>query len=368
MQDKDKNILFDYEKLVKFLQDKLRIKEAVCFDKRVRYFRNDDLLSIIQENHDHIQKILSHHWTFEHSIQDEKEAKKFISDMLENKIIWKLERGPDEPKFKWPKKLYISRDQANQADSAFYGFVIVPRSKSTKVYTFLIIAAVVALCLFQLWPLSVKLGVFYTSVVLLYIMIGIILIRLAIYVTFRILGFDVYIFPNLFEEVSFLDSFKPFISFDKCEDGAIGYAARAFGLVFLAYFMYVLSQEPEIVHEYKDMGVQSFDDIVAWGRLKLEGKVEDLAAKDDFKQRIKDLLDAADEDEAIAKGKKPEEEGKEEGAGTTVESEGKEDQSDDGKKEVDDDYIRNLVDKETAESQKSKDESDLKEEKGRGDL
>jgi len=72
--------------------------------------------------------------------------------------------------------------------------------------------------------------------------------------------------------VSFLDSFKPFFSFEKCEDGTVGYVARAVGLIILAYLMFRLSQEPEIINEYKDIGTQSFDDIINWGMLKLEGK------------------------------------------------------------------------------------------------
>jgi len=44
-----------------------------------------------------------------------------------------------------------------------------------------------------------------------------------------------------------LDSFKPFFSFEKCEDGTVGYVARAVGLVILAYLMFRLSQEPEII-------------------------------------------------------------------------------------------------------------------------
>ena len=37
----DKELLRQYEALVKFfIKKELKIKEAVCFDKRVRYFRS----------------------------------------------------------------------------------------------------------------------------------------------------------------------------------------------------------------------------------------------------------------------------------------------------------------------------------------
>jgi len=108
----------------------------------------------------------------------------FLCSLLENKIIMRLERGPEEPKYKWPKKLYLSKvmleifssinplqDQSTQSDSAFYSFVINPKSKSSRLYTLLIIGAVIAVCLFQIWPLKLKLAVFYTSVILLYVLV-----------------------------------------------------------------------------------------------------------------------------------------------------------------------------------------------------
>jgi len=306
MGDKDnsKELFKEYEALVRFFHKKeLKIKEAICFDKRVSYFRNDDFIKMIQDHHVEIPKIMKS-WTFEKSLSEESEAKKFISDLLENKIIWKLERGQEEPKYKWPKKLMISKDQAHQNDAAFYSFVITPKSKSTKVLTILALSAIVAICLFQVWPLKLKLAVFYTSVALLYILIGLILVRLAVYIFFRILGFNAYIFPNLFEEVSFIESFKPFFSFDKCEDGTIGYVARAFGLVLLAYLMFRLSQEPEIIQEYQNIATQSYDDIISWGVGKLEGQIEIVDKNKDFKKLINDLLDAADQDEALEKQKK----------------------------------------------------------------
>lgn len=66
---------------------------------------------------------------------------------------------------------------------------------------YLILAGVVAICLFQVWPLWLKIAVFYISVVMLYAIIGLILVRYAFYFTIRILGIDFWIFPNLFEDV-----------------------------------------------------------------------------------------------------------------------------------------------------------------------
>lgn len=137
---------------------------------------------------------------------------------------------------------------------------------------FSVIFGVFGIFLFPLWPMSAKLVVFYISVVLLYVLLGIIFVRLLIFIVLRILGFEFWIFPNLFQDVSVIESFKPFCSFHRCKDNWNGLGIRLVGLLILALFIYKLAEEPTALHEFKDIGTQSFDDIIEWGTLRLEGK------------------------------------------------------------------------------------------------
>ena len=137
-----------------------------------------------------------------------------------------------------------------------------------------VLVAVFGIFLFPLWPLSAKLVIFYISVVLLYVLLGIIFVRLIVYIVLRILGFELWIFPNLFQDVSVIDSFKPFCTFNRCHDDWNGLAMRFVGLCILGLFIYKLNEEPVMLTDFKDMGAQTFDDIIEWGTLRLEGKVD----------------------------------------------------------------------------------------------
>ena len=150
MGDKDnsKELFKEYEALVRFFHKKeLKIKEAICFDKRVSYFRSNFLFSLFSSIEiifylGNILTLIFRWWFYEDdsrsscwNSQDYEElgirkifewrlrSKEIhfwvnifdffmylmINSLLENKIIWKLERGQEEPKYKWPKKLMISK-------------------------------------------------------------------------------------------------------------------------------------------------------------------------------------------------------------------------------------------------------------------
>jgi len=96
-------------------------------------------------------------------------------------------------------------------------------------------------CLFPVWPEVVKKIIFYLSYYLLVVMIGFIIVRLVVFFAVRVLGWELWILPNFFDDnLPFLDCFKPFISSEKCSDGWIGYVSRVLLLIGLILtFTYV---------------------------------------------------------------------------------------------------------------------------------
>lgn len=86
-------------------------------------------------------------------------------------------------------------------EKGFYYVTISVKSKMRGLLMYAILAGIFILCLFPVWPLQVKIGVFYISVVLLYFLVGIIAIRAVLYLLVRILGVELWLFPNLFEDV-----------------------------------------------------------------------------------------------------------------------------------------------------------------------
>jgi len=82
-----------------------------------------------------------------------------------------------------------------------------------KVYAGLALLAVVAVVLFPLWPLFLRKGVWYLSMTALGLLgafFGLAIVRLIVFlVTIVAVQPGIWIYPNLFEDVGFFDSFKP---------------------------------------------------------------------------------------------------------------------------------------------------------------
>ncbi len=83
----------------------------------------------------------------------------------------------------------------------------------TKIWAGLALIAVFAVVLFPLWPLFMRQGVWYLSVGamgLLVAFFGLAIVRLILFcITFFAVPPGLWIFPNLFEDVGVIDSFKP---------------------------------------------------------------------------------------------------------------------------------------------------------------
>ena len=83
----------------------------------------------------------------------------------------------------------------------------------TKVYAVLAVIAVMTLVLFPLWPLVMRQGAWYLSVAamgLLGLFFAMAIFRLILFcITIFAVPPGLWLFPNLFEDVGFVDSFKP---------------------------------------------------------------------------------------------------------------------------------------------------------------
>lgn len=81
-----------------------------------------------------------------------------------------------------------------------------------------ILLALLAAVLFPLWPPAMRLGTWYLSIAaigLLLALVALALVRLALYLaTIVFLKPGIWLFPNLFEDVGFFDSFVPLWAWD----------------------------------------------------------------------------------------------------------------------------------------------------------
>lgn len=103
--------------------------------------------------------------------------------------------------------------QQEFGDDMYYVWFHEPVQLITYVYAALALAAIFAIVLFPLWPIKMRIGVWYLSMGLLGLLgvfFGIAIVRLILFaITYFVVSPGLWIFPNLFEDVGFIDSFIP---------------------------------------------------------------------------------------------------------------------------------------------------------------
>jgi len=133
----------------------------------------------------------------------------------------------------------------------------------------LIIAGVLLACMFPVWPMWAKVGIWYLSVIFLSLYFGLLILRMVIYTAFWIVGFDFWIFPNVNDEYcGFLDSFKPIYSWEKRKDDALMLLVR-FGSLAIAAVAIQQIAETHSLADVQDFVTSSYIDVLDWGVEKL---------------------------------------------------------------------------------------------------
>lgn len=109
--------------------------------------------------------------------------------------------------------------------------------KKSKIIPTLIIASVLMICLFPLWPYQVKIIIFYLSLYALIFISIFLLIRFFIFYLFRLFGYEFWILPEILEN----DSFKPYYTFKKVEESDLSLIIRVLLLIFTcAYIAFIV--------------------------------------------------------------------------------------------------------------------------------
>ncbi len=126
---------------------------------------------------------------------------------LEQELMY-FQRPEQIKKLKYPDVLEIS--SLGNAECKFASFRF-DTTESKKLLTFGIIGGIIFLVLMPVWPLTLKIIVFYISLYTLIFLLGLIVLRFIIFTLCAIFGLNVWIFPNLFLDEGFFGSFKPFL-------------------------------------------------------------------------------------------------------------------------------------------------------------
>jgi len=169
---------------------------------------------------------------------------------------------------KWPDRLQRTPNQQFESE----GFYVIQYEGSKSWQHFLlfcVIVSVLLICMWPVWPIWAKIGIWYLSVIFLSLYFGILIWRMVIYTAFWVVGFDFWIFPNLNDEYcGFLDSFKPFYSWEKRKDDALMLLVRFGSLGIIAVAVEQISQTCSL-SDVGELVITSYADVLDWGMDKI---------------------------------------------------------------------------------------------------
>ena len=138
-------------------------------------------------------------------------------------------KRPDNLKTKYPKALHPV--ESSSPDKKFASFRF-DTTESRKRMTIFAVALVLVLVLFPIWPFTVKYGLWLVSLGLLILIVGIIVVRLIVYVICAIFNYHVWIFPDLLYANGVIECFIPVIEVIKGDRSWFNIFIRLFAISF----------------------------------------------------------------------------------------------------------------------------------------
>ena len=175
------------------------------------------------------------------------------------------EKTEPEARKKFPK-FVVPAKTPKMSEKGFYMWN-VPKPRG-KLALFLFIGFIIAIAfmLFHLWPMWLKIGIWYFSFYTLIVLVGFILLRLVVWLFLFHFGLDFWILPNFFiDSNDIMDSFRPLMSFERRQDDIKMIVLRLASAVALVFFVIQLAKEPENLDSLKGFTKESMDDLFNWG-------------------------------------------------------------------------------------------------------
>ncbi|KAK9475338.1 translocation protein Sec62-domain-containing protein [Dipodascopsis tothii] len=117
-----------------------------------------------------------------------------------------------------PTLQFVREQLVADVDDVYYVWLWEKVQWTTYLYSVLFLIAIFGVILFPLWPQKLRLGVWYLSMAVLGLIaafFAMAVVRLVLFcVTYVVANPGIWLFPNLFEDVGFVDSFIPLWAWD----------------------------------------------------------------------------------------------------------------------------------------------------------
>ncbi len=189
---------------------------------------------------------------------------------IDFKLLIPFERDPrqeSEAKKKYPKFIVPARPQHSRCnEKGFYAWNIPKPRGKLAFFLFLGFLVAIAFMLFHLWPMWLKIGIWYFSFYTLIVLVGFIVLRLVLWLFLFHFGLDFWLFPNFFiDSNDIMDSFRPLISFERRQDDMKMVLLRVGSAIACVFFVIQLMKEPENIEGLKSFTNESMNDLFNWG-------------------------------------------------------------------------------------------------------
>jgi translocation protein SEC62 len=222
------------KKLCNFLQtsEGPRVREALLMEKRVTYLKGEKLVNFLAEPKRGTK------WPKDlPRFESRRDAINVCKELCNLQFILRCEKqGKGE--------LSMVRNREFDESGYFTWIYEGNKLKSNFMTAALVIGFFCCVC-FQIWPTFLKVFVWYLSVTFLLFIFFLIGLRAFIFLCVWIVGYEFWVWPNLFDEqLGFWDSFKPFISCKPTGPGQILYRLGV-GAAFFSFCYWAITQPSE---------------------------------------------------------------------------------------------------------------------------
>jgi translocation protein SEC62 len=205
-----------------YLRKRLPLVDAISNERRVEMFKASDVVELLlnKEYQQSTNKNLP-------LIEDERQARDALKLLQIQGLIKKVEiigtrtiplTPTQQASGTKPSKISVVHPEFDISwnNQASYIWIYEGTLFMTYFYSFGVLFILLIIMLHPLWPYNLRLGIWYLGMFafgLIGLLFFLSIIRLFTYVSMLFFGKRLWIFPNLFEDVGFLDSFRPFYQF-----------------------------------------------------------------------------------------------------------------------------------------------------------
>ncbi|VDB88776.1 unnamed protein product [Peniophora sp. CBMAI 1063] len=188
----------------------IKARTGVLNGKRIDYFKGKHAIkALLSPAYAKLKKVPK--------IESETDATKLLGSIIPYAFYLRVDRGAAVGSSAGPKLLTVNPMQMFAADEYYAWFYDGPQW-TTYVGGAIMVGVILAGVMFPLWPPVMRQGVGWLSYVvlgLIGLLFAIAIVRLIFYIiTVIVVSPGIWIFPNLFADVGFVDSFIPFWEWD----------------------------------------------------------------------------------------------------------------------------------------------------------